>query len=162
MNFFYNHLVHGFVGLAAMASVGLGGSVIAQQAQAHANVQAKVHIDSKVDTDKKADKREHKEAKHSSVVSKHIDVIIGANSRVLVHGATVTAVSSTSVSAKSSIGASVINWAVNTDSAKIVVKGDGIATLGSIVIGDTVNFAGKLSSTSAFTVNASVLQDKTR
>ena len=161
MNFFYDHLVHGFVGLAAMASVGLGGSVVAQQVQAHAEGQVKVHVDSKVGTDK-ADKREHKEAKHTIVAPKPVDVIIGANGRVLVHGATVTAVSSTSVNAKSSIGVSVINWAVNTDSAKIVAKGGGTTTLGTIAIGDTVNFAGKLSSTSAFTVNASLLQDKTR
>ena len=157
MNFFYEHLAHGVVGLAAVASLGLGGGVAAHTIQTHADSKARIEVRNE------ADKREHKEAKHSTnVAPKHVDITIGASGRVLVHGATVTGVSSTSVIAKSSIGVSVVSWTVNTGSARIIAKGDGTTTLGSIVVGDSVNFSGTLSTNSAFTVNAGVLRDTTR
>src|SRR3989344_6978687 len=84
MNFFYEHLAHGVVGLAAVASLGLGGGVAAHTIQTHADSKARIEVRNE------ADKREHKEAKHSTnVAPKHVDITIGASGRVLVHGATV-------------------------------------------------------------------------
>ncbi len=156
---FLNYVVHGAVGLGAMASVGLGGGVVAQHVQAHNDIEAKAHIEAKIDKEK-GDKKEVKRPVTKPI---NITVAIGAKGRVAVHGATVTAVSGNTVTAKSSVNASSINWSVNTASAKVFAKGQrATTTLASVAVGDTVNFAGVLSSSASFVVDASVLHDLTR
>ncbi len=158
MNLFFNHAAQAFVGLAAAASLGLGGSVAAHNIQAHSDTKADVEVGNQGDSPR-SDKNE---VKHSAAKPAMIDIAIGAKGRVLVHGATVTAVSTGSVSAKSTVGASSINWTLNTASAKFIAKENSTTTLASIVVGDTVSFTGTLSSTTAFAVDVWTLHDTTR
>lgn len=80
----------------------------------------------------------------------HVNVVIGQNGNVVVHGATVTAVSSSTITATTAWGAANIVWTVNAK-----------APIATIAVGDTINFEGKLATTSAaFTVNAKHVKEQ--
>ncbi|MDO8552413.1 MAG: DUF5666 domain-containing protein [bacterium] len=88
-------------------------------------------------------------------------VVISASGNVNVVGASVTAVSSTSISAATALGSTTINWTVNTSpSTKIEANGVISTSTSGIVIGDKINFSGTLSSFgSTITVAASRIRD---
>lgn len=90
---------------------------------------------------------------------------IAPSGNVHVKGATVTAVSGNTVSAKTVWGSTTLNWTVNANSSTEILgnssgKGNGRIALADIKVGDLVNWSGMLdSSAAALTVNAQVLRD---
>lgn len=90
-----------------------------------------------------------------------IEVNIGSNGGVLVRGAKVTSVSDTTVNANTSLGASVLNWIVKTDSStEFVTHGGANTGLSGIAVGDTISFRGTLDqAVSGLTVNAKTVKD---
>lgn len=80
---------------------------------------------------------------------------------VLVRGAKVTAVSSSTISATQTWGSSVLNWTVNASGVReVVMRGDENANISQIKIGDYVSFKGMIDATGAqFTVNATIIKD---
>lgn len=145
MNIFASIFAHKVVAVAAAASLALGTSTVAL---AH--------------NKDKNDVKKHETHQVKSTSS--VDIAVGSKGRTLVHGATVTGVSGNTVQARTSWGTSVINWTVNTASTtKFLLKGEGKTTISSIAVGDTINFDGKLATTSApFTVSAHIVRDTSR
>ena len=90
-----------------------------------------------------------------------VEVNIGANGGALVRGATVTSVSGNDVSAKTSLGASVMNWIVKIDSNTDFSANKGGATgLAQIAVGDVISFRGAIDQAVAgLTVKAKVVKD---
>lgn len=90
-----------------------------------------------------------------------VEVQIGANGSALVRGAQVTAVSGTDVSAKTSLGASVMNWIVKTDSdTDFTANKNGASGLANIAVGDTISFRGTIDqAVSGLTVKAKTVKD---
>ncbi len=90
-----------------------------------------------------------------------VEINIGSNGGVLVRGAKVTSVSSSTVNANTSIGASVLNWIVKTDgSTEFVTHGGANTGLSGIAVGDTISFRGTLDqAVSGLTVNAKIVKD---
>lgn len=90
-----------------------------------------------------------------------VEVNIGSNGGVLVRGAQVTSVSSSTIDAKTSLGASVLNWIVKTDgSTEFVTHGGANTGFSGIAVGDTISFRGTLDQTvSGLTVNAKIVKD---
>lgn len=92
-----------------------------------------------------------------------IEVSIGESGRVLVRGAKVTSVASSTITANTSWGASVLGWTVKTDGNTDFVAHKGSnGGLADIAIGDTVSFSGKLDQTlNGLQVHANVVKDWT-
>jgi hypothetical protein len=88
-----------------------------------------------------------------------VDVSIGSQGRVVVHGATVTGVSSSTVTATTNWGGTTITWSVNTSNAQITYKGGRDAQAGVIAAGDAINFEGTFAPTGSFAVNAKTVRD---
>lgn len=90
-----------------------------------------------------------------------VEVNIGSNGGALVRGAQVTAVSGNDVSAKTSLGASVMNWIVKTDSnTEFTANGGGASGLTNIAVGDTISFRGTIDqAVSGLTVKAKTVKD---
>ena len=88
-------------------------------------------------------------------------VYILPNQDVLVRGAEVTAVGSSSISAEVNWGSLSMAWKVNVaSSTKFIFHDDGPGSLSDVKVGDTISFKGKLVSTeSQFTVDAQVVKD---
>lgn len=90
-----------------------------------------------------------------------VEVNIGSNGGVLVRGAKVTNVSSSTISANTSLGSSVLSWVVKTDSTTEFTTQNGASTgLSGIAVGDMISFRGTLDQTvSGLTVNAKIVKD---
>ena len=95
--------------------------------------------------------------------TKGVGVFIGTNGNAYVHGATVTATSTSGITATTNLAGNTILWNVNSSSTTRFGKlGKGFISLTQIAIGDVVSFFGKVSgSGSNLTVDA-VIKDKTR
>lgn len=150
MNIFASIFAHKAVAVATAASLALGTTSVAM---AH-----KADVERHESHEDKSKSEVHQNKKAA------VDIAIGTKGRTLVHGATVTGVSGSTISARSSWGTSVINWTVNTASAtKFLLKGEGTTTISAIATGDTVNFDGTLATTSGqFTVDAHIVRDISR
>jgi len=84
-----------------------------------------------------------------------LEVHINDNGSVLVRGAKVTAVSSTTISAISEWNGASLNWTVNTDAnTKFITLRDGQSGLGQVKVGDFLSFSGNLMAGSTFTIQA--------
>ncbi|MEK7155589.1 MAG: DUF5666 domain-containing protein [Patescibacteria group bacterium] len=96
-----------------------------------------------------------------STVGLGVEVNIGSNGGALVRGARVTSVSGTDVSAKTSLGASVMNWLVKTDSdTDFSANKGGASGLAEIAVGDTISFRGTIDqAVSGLTVKAKTVKD---
>ncbi len=92
-----------------------------------------------------------------------VGVFIGQNGNAYVNGATVTATSTTGVTAVTNLGGNSILWNVNASSTtRFGALGKGLISLTNIAVGDIVSFFGKFTgSGSTITVDAQVLRDKT-
>jgi len=92
-----------------------------------------------------------------------VEINIGSNGGTLVRGAQVTSVSGNDVSAKTSLGASVMNWIVKTDSnTEFTANKNGGSGLANIAVGDIISFRGSLDqAVSGLTVKAKVVKDWT-
>ncbi len=90
-----------------------------------------------------------------------VEINIGSNGGVLVRGAKVTGVSSSTINANTSIGASILSWVVKTDGSTEFTTQNGVATgLSGIAVGDTISFRGALDQAVAgLTVNAKIVKD---
>ena len=90
-----------------------------------------------------------------------VEVNIGSNGNVLVRGAKVTSVSGATVNANTSLGSSVLNWIVKTDSeTDFTAHKGGSNGIASIAVGDIVSFRGALDqSASGLTVQAKQVKD---
>ena len=96
-------------------------------------------------------------------------VFIGANGNARVHGATVTATSTSGLTATTNLGGNTITWDVNASSTTRFglpgqgKLGEGLSALVNIAIGDIVSFWGKFSgSGSTLTVDAVAIKDHTK
>jgi len=90
-------------------------------------------------------------------------VVISPSGIVRVIGADVTSVGNGFVNAVTTLGNVTINWLVNAStSTKIVANGSSSASTTGINVGDKIDFAGTLSSTSSIlTVAATKIRDIT-
>ena len=93
-----------------------------------------------------------------------LSIVVNNDNKVNVHGATVTATSTSGLTATTATPP--LTFIVQTDaSTKFNVKGIGNGSLADIAIGDTVNFRGIALSgttTSTWTVKATNVEDKMR
>lgn len=88
-------------------------------------------------------------------------VAIGNNGGVLVRGAEVTAVSGSTVTARTTWGDTSVSWTVQTDGDTdfIDLGGDGSA-LADVNVGETISFSGYIDTDDgAFSVDADVLRN---
>jgi hypothetical protein len=90
-----------------------------------------------------------------------VEINIGANGGALVRGAKVTAVSGTTVNANTSLGSSVMNWVVTTDTdTEFTANKNGASGLANIAVGDTISFRGAIDqAVSGLTVKAKIVKD---
>lgn len=90
-------------------------------------------------------------------------VFIGANGNAHVHGAKVTATSTSGLTATTNLGGNTITWAVDaTSTTRFGNLGTGLSALAQVAIGDIVSFWGKLSGTgSTLEVDAYTIKDQT-
>lgn len=96
----------------------------------------------------------------AEVKSSPIMVEIGPAGNVHVQGATVTSVSSSTISAATVWGSTTLSWNVVTNSSTQFNGKNGNVSLSDVKLGDSVNFNGKLdSSASALTVTATNVRD---
>ena len=93
--------------------------------------------------------------------TQRVEVVIGETGTVLVRGAKVTGLSGSTITVTTTAGASILSWAVTTDSstAFVISNGSG-SSLSAISVGDTVSFAGTLSGT-GLSVKATAVKDWT-
>ena len=91
-------------------------------------------------------------------------VFRGGEGKGGMHGATVTATSTSGLTATTNLGGNAITWNVNASSTTRFGKlGEGLSALAKIAIGDIVSFWGKLTgSGSTLTVDAQVIKDHTK
>jgi len=92
-----------------------------------------------------------------------VEVNIGSQGGVLVRGAKVTGVSSTTVNANTSLGSSILSWVVKTDGDTdfTAVKG-ATAGIANVMVGDIISFRGNIDqSMSGLNVKAQVVKDWT-
>jgi len=94
-------------------------------------------------------------AKHMTLPT----VMINGDGFVLVRGAKVTAVSTTTIQADSSWGASVIHWILNRTSSTNLLNSTGKSSAAEVKVGDTLSFSGMLSDAGSFIVNAKIIRD---
>ncbi len=82
---------------------------------------------------------------HTSVPK--VEVAITDGGKVLVRGAKVTSVSGSTVNTSVTWGTTVLNWSVSTNGSTefLDARGKKTGALGSIVVGDTISFAGTLT-----------------
>lgn len=88
-------------------------------------------------------------------------ILFGGDGAVMVRGAKVESVGSTSIAAQSPVGSSLFNWVLNIGSStKIKKDGMSSTSLADIAVGDTISFRGILNSMgSVFTVDAKAIRD---
>lgn len=144
----FNHLAYGFIGLAAAASI-----AVAPLAIAHEN-------NGKQGNDNSQHKTQ--EVKKTNVMAD-----INAAGKVIVRGATVTAVSGSVLSATTVWGGATLTWTVlATSSVHFIDKNGesehGVVTVADIKVGDVINFQGSLAGGTGLTVNARIVRDATR
>lgn len=90
-----------------------------------------------------------------------VEVVITNAGNVLVRGATVTAVSGSTITATTTWSGVTLTWSVATDSGtSFLDRFGGTLTLANIAVGDTVSFAGTL--TGNLSVKASAVKDWSR
>ena len=94
-------------------------------------------------------------------VGSTLSVSIGANGMALVRGAEVTAVSGSTLTAKTQWGDAALTWTVRTDGDTSFVEKNGAGTtFATIETGDTVSFSGTIDDDlGAFTVDADVVRN---
>ena len=88
-------------------------------------------------------------------------VLFGGDGNVVVNGATVNSVGSTTITAQSKTGSSILNWILNTSStSKISANGTTSNSTAGVKTGDTISFVGMLNSFgSTLTVSLDALRD---
>ncbi|MFZ2720033.1 MAG: DUF5666 domain-containing protein, partial [Minisyncoccia bacterium] len=93
-----------------------------------------------------------------------VEINIGGNGNVLVRGAKVTSVSSSTVNANTNYGSSILGWTVKTDGDTEFSANKGSSTgLAQIAVGDIISFRGSLDqAVSGLTVNANIVKDWTQ
>lgn len=94
--------------------------------------------------------------------NRQVEVHINQNQHVLVRGAEVTSVGTTSVQAKVVWGSVVMNWTVNTDTkTQLLNFNGGTSNMLQIVAGHKIDFEGELDqAASTFTVTANYIRDR--
>ena len=98
----------------------------------------------------------------AALVGSSLEVNINGDGGVLVRGAKVTAVSSSTISATTAWGSNVLSWTVNVDGSTELVprKGENKITLSDIMVDHIISFKGDLVTTgSGLVVNAKVVKD---
>ena len=95
-----------------------------------------------------ADNDRAREARDLRPLTQRVEIAITDSGNVLVRGAKVTGISSSTLTVTTTAGASTLSWGVTTDSstAFITSRGSG-SSLGAISVGDTISFAGALTGT---------------
>ena len=93
-----------------------------------------------------------------------VEVNINGSGNALVRGAEVSAVSGTDVSAKTSLGSSVMNWLVKIDSnTEFSANHDGAVGIANIAVGDIISFRGAIDqSVAGLTVKAKHVKEWTK
>lgn len=109
----------------------------------------------------------HADNDHKNYGSKSgsgVEINIGGNGNVLVRGAKVTSVSSSTVSANTNYGSSILGWTVKTNGdTEFTTNKGGSTGIAQIVVGDVISFRGSLDQAiSGLTVNAKVVKDWTQ
>ena len=103
------------------------------------------------------------EAKNGTAqsVGSGLTVSIGDDGRALVRGAEVTALSGSTITARTDWGSTELTWTVRTDSDTDFVRKNGSGTaISDIVVGDIVSFSGMLDEDAgAFTVDADTVKN---
>lgn len=99
----------------------------------------------------------------SSSSGSSVEVNIGSQGGVLVRGAQVTSVSSTTLNANTSLGSSILSWVVKTDgNTEFTAQKGASAGLSNIAVGDFISFRGDLDqSVSGLQVKAKIVKDWT-
>jgi hypothetical protein len=94
-------------------------------------------------------------------VSSAVDVQIRNDGKVAVHGAKVTGISGTTITAQTVWGSTTLAWTVNTNSStKFLRRSDSGSSVAEISVGDYLDFNGTLDTTQAgLVVNASMVRD---
>lgn len=88
-----------------------------------------------------------------------VEIVLNAAGKALVRGATVTTVSSSTITATSAIGPATLTWSIITDSSTEFVGKKGDVSLADIKVGDTINFHGDMATGTTLAVNAKVVRD---
>ncbi len=89
-----------------------------------------------------------------------LEVRIEESGEVLVRGAKVTSVATSTIVATTAIGPTSLSWQVTTTgSTKFLRHRGGSSTLSDIAVGDTISFSGTLASTSPLSVKADSVKD---
>ncbi len=104
---------------------------------------------------------EAEQARGAHATGSTLEVHISDNGAVLVRGAKVTSVTSSSLAATTAWGPVSLNWTVIVDANTRFGKKDrGVSSLAGISVGDVVSFSGSLdSSASSLTVRADAIKD---
>lgn len=94
-------------------------------------------------------------------VGSSLEVIISDNGRAVVRGAEVTAVSDSTISARTSWGAAALTWTVRTDGdTDYVHKNGSSASRGDMNVGDYISFSGTIDGDAGtFTVDADAVKN---
>jgi hypothetical protein len=89
-----------------------------------------------------------------------LEIRIEQTGKTVVRGATVTAVASSTITATTPVGPSLLTWTIGTDSSTDYLRqSGGNAARTDIVVGDKISFSGKISSTSPLMVQADTVKD---
>ncbi len=116
------------------------------------------------DDDKRDDKKDLVAQVKATVAAgaRMVDVAIGHDGKVHVKGATVTAVSGSTITATTQWGAPSMTWTLNTNASttRFTAQGSGSTTISTIAAGDRISFEGKLATTtSGFVVNVKAVKE---
>lgn len=103
----------------------------------------------------------HDDVKKMPVERQKVEIVINSN-HALVRGATVTAVSGSTITATSMVGSTTLVWTVNVGSSTQVIAST-TNSLASVAVGDTISFSGALrAGATTLTVDAKVVKDASK
>lgn len=89
-----------------------------------------------------------------------VQIFATHDGNVLVRGAKVTGVASSTITATTAWGGTTLTWSVLTDgTTEFVSRSNGAIQLGNIAVGDTINFAGAWVPGTALSVTAKVVKN---
>ncbi len=99
----------------------------------------------------------------TSTHSVRVEVVVTGSGKPLVRGATVTAVSGSTITAATTWGGTTLSWSVVTDAAtRFLGKEGNPVVFSDIAVGDIVSFAGSWNPGSSLSVRASAVKDLSR
>jgi hypothetical protein len=148
MNVFTHLVAKPFIGLAASASLMMGGMM-------HTSTTTSAQTNASAPKTTQVQKTQNKDAAGPTAQ-------FSAKGKVALLNAKVTSISGASLTAVETWGATTLSWAVNAASTTVSAKDGATLPLSSIAVGDTVNIHGSLDATVADTINASRVHDTAR